>query len=189
MKFIRVLVAISYLLVVLVNFLANYLPINNQTTGAVSESYPDLFAPAGLTFSIWGLIYLLLGFYVLYQFGVFGKVKRSLMDKVGFYFIISSLANIFWIFSWHYNQILLSVMFMITLLYSLIKITSVVFRKDKVLSNVFGVYFGWITVALVANVTAYLVSIGWKGFGISDSVWTVIMLIVAGLIAIITGLH
>ncbi|QQG52503.1 MAG: tryptophan-rich sensory protein [Candidatus Falkowbacteria bacterium] len=191
---IKAMVAVSYVAMVAVNWLANALPINNRSTGAISDAYPNLFAPAGLTFSIWGLIYLLLASYCLYQFGLFqndrGRGKAALFQKIGLYFILSSLANIAWIFSWHYDFIGISVVLMAVILFSLIKIADILNKeklllKEKFFIRVpFSVYFGWITVAAIANITVFLVSINWNGFGISDQVWTIIVLL-AGLLIVI----
>jgi len=191
----KILVAISYLAMVAVNFLANGLPINNRSTGAISDAYPNLFAPAGITFSIWGLIYLLLGGYVVYQFVSFGKnseqKNEGLLKKINILFVINALANIAWIFSWHYDQIGLSVAIMMVLLISLIKIQDLV-ELDKFtaqerlfVATPFSVYFGWITVATIANITVFLVSLGWKGFGIADYIWTSIILLVGATIGIL----
>ena len=94
---------------VAVNYLANALPLNGRRTGDVSDAYPSLFTPAGLTFAIWGVIYLLLGC-VLYQLGFFRGGERSadrdaLLNRVGLLFSISSLANTAWVFAWHYDII------------------------------------------------------------------------------------
>lgn len=193
--FIKILVAFTYVSMVLVNFLANGLPINNRSTGAISDAYPNLFAPAGVTFSIWGLIYLLLAGYVLYQFGIFEKERsqknEALLKKVNVAFMVSSLANISWIFAWHYDYILLSVAIMAVILGSLITIADTLrtreFTSKETLFIVapFSVYFGWITVATIANITVLLVSIGWNGFGIADFVWTSIILLVGALIGIV----
>ena len=180
---------------VFVNFLANSLPINNRSTGAISDAYPNLFAPAGLTFSIWGLIYLLLAGYVLYQFISFGKErgqkKEGLLKKINIFFIATSIANISWIFAWHYDFIGLSVLIMAVLLILLIKIADIL-RVEKMtsleklfISTPFSVYFGWITVAAIANITVFLVSINWNGFGIADFIWTSIILVVGSLIGIL----
>ncbi|MFA4886295.1 MAG: tryptophan-rich sensory protein, partial [Desulfotomaculaceae bacterium] len=67
----KMLVTVNFLGMIVVNMLANILPINGVTTGQVSDSYPNLFAPVGITFAIWGLIYLLLAGYTLYQLGFF----------------------------------------------------------------------------------------------------------------------
>lgn len=193
--FIKILVAFTYVSMVFVNFLANGLPINNRSTGAISDAYPNLFAPAGVTFSIWGLIYLLLAVYVLYQFGIFEKERsqtnEALLKKVNVAFMVSSLANISWIFAWHYDYILLSVAIMTVILGSLITIADTLrtreFTPKETLFIVapFSVYFGWITVATIANITVLLVSIGWNGFGIADFVWTSITLLVGALIGIV----
>lgn len=187
---INFLVGVTFLAMITVNALANILPINGVDTGQVSDSYGNLFAPSGFTFSIWGLIYLLLAGYTLYQFGLFRdkkeKMNSVLIEKVGLYFIITSLANIFWIFSWHYMLMGLTLFFMLVILIFLIKIADLL-NKEKLNSKEknfmlvpFSVYFGWITVATIANVTVFLVSIGWDGFGIIESTWTVIILL-AGL--------
>jgi hypothetical protein len=191
---IKVFVAVTYLAMVTVNFMANYLPINGVTSGQVSDSYPNLFAPAGITFSIWGLIYVLLGVYAFYQLGCLEKKKTKnwfkLTDKIGLYFIISSLANILWIFSWHYGFIGLSFLWIIIILISLIKIADIL-RKEKLSSGErsfifipFSVYFGWITVAVIANITVFLVSLGWNGFGVSENFWTILILIVSAIIGL-----
>jgi len=193
--FIKIFAAITYVVMVVVNFLANGLPINNRSTGAISNAYPNLFAPAGLTFSIWGLIYLLLAGYVLYQFISFGE-KRSqkkevLLKKINILFIATSIANISWIFSWHYDFIALSVLIMAVLLILLIKIADILrVEKMKLVEKIFiftpfSVYFGWITVAAIANITVFLVSINWNGFGIADFIWTSIILLVGSLIGIL----
>jgi hypothetical protein len=200
---IKILVAVSFVLMVLFNFLANALPINGVTTGEVSDAYPNLLVPAGITFSIWGIIYLLLGAFVLYQFGVFGSLdnkKEDLLVKVNKYFIISSVANILWIFSWHYGLIALSVVFMLTILVSLILVADL-FRKDRIrgrtlkgkdyflLEFPFSVYFGWITFATIANITVFLLSVGWDGFGMSDQLWAIIVLLFGAIISILVSLR
>ncbi len=181
---------LAFVGMVVVNALSSMLPINGTTPGAVSDSYPNLFAPSGLTFSIWGVIYLLLAAFILYQFGIFkGKSGYSIdtVKNVSVFFIISSLANIAWIFSWHYRIIPLSMVLMVIILLCLIRINSVTYKaqlskKDKFFLRLpFGIYFGWITVATIANATTLLVSIGWNGFGIAEPVWMIVAL-AAGLI-------
>ena len=176
---------------VVMNFLANGLPINNRSTGAISDAYPNLFAPAGPAFSIWGLIYLLLGGYVLYQFVKKDQKTEEFLQKINPLFIATSLANISWIFAWHYDFIGLSVCIMAVLLFLLIKISDILrVEQFTTLEKIsiwapFSVYFGWITVAAIANITVFLVSIGWNGWGIADFVWTSIVLMVGALIGIL----
>ena len=182
----KIMVAVSFVAMVTVNYLAQLLPINGVTPGQVSDSMPNLFAPAGLTFSIWGLIYLSLAAFSVYQFG-FKKqdIEPALLDKVRIVFVVSSLVNIAWIFSWHYGNILLSVFLMLTLLLSLIIIHLILdkaplSKAGRVFYRLpFSLYFGWITVATVANITAFLVRASWDRFGWPEQAWAVIILLVA----------
>jgi hypothetical protein len=192
--FLKAAVAVAFVAVIAVNFLANALPINGVTTGEASDTLGNLFAPAGVTFAIWGLIYVLLLGYTVYQFGLTQKNKgaehEKLFYKINKYYFVTSFANIAWIFAWHYGVIWLSLIFMIILLVFLIKIADVINKekydlKDTLFIRVpFSVYFGWITVATIANVTAFLVSINWNGFGIPETVWTIIVLLVGSGIGI-----
>lgn len=189
----KVWAVVAFLVMITANALANILPINNLTTGQLSDFYPNLFTPSAYTFSIWGLIYLLLFIYVIYQFFVKSSYEK-LIRKINIYFIISSLANTAWIFAWHYQQIFLSLIIMIVILYSLIKIADILrkekfdFWKNFIVSVPFSVYFGWISVATIANVVVFLVSIGWNGFGINPGIWTMIVLIVGAIIGILRSL-
>jgi hypothetical protein len=191
----KILAGLAFIAMVVVNFLANALPINNRSTGAISDAYPNLFAPAGLTFAIWGLIYLLLAGYVLYQFALFGKKadqkKEAFIQKLNILFIATSIANISWIFAWHYDFIAISVLIMAALLILLIKIADIsrdgkfTSQEKLFISAPFSVYFGWITVAAIANITVFLVSIRFDGFGIADFIWTSIILLIGALIGIL----
>ncbi|MBP7875948.1 tryptophan-rich sensory protein [Candidatus Woesebacteria bacterium] len=193
--FLKLFVAFTYVCMIAANALANILPINGNNTGEVSNAYPNLFAPASVTFSIWGIIYFLLAAYTLYQFGLFqkdwGKSNAALFQKIGLFFSISSVANILWIVSWHYRFIGVSLVLMLVILFYLIKIADVL--KTQQFSNKelffirapFGIYFGWITVATIANVTTFLVSSNWNGFGLSDQVWMLIVLVVGAVIGIV----
>jgi hypothetical protein len=189
--YLKIFAGVAYVAMVAVNFLANGLPINNRSTGDISDAYPNIFAPAGPAFSIWGLIYLLLGGYVLYQFVKKDQKKEELLQKINPLFIATSLANISWIFAWHYDYIGLSVIIMATLLFLLIKIADILrVEQFTALEKIsirapFSVYFGWITVAAIANITVFLVSIGWNRFGIADFAWTSIILLVGALIGIL----
>jgi len=189
---IKIIVVVTFILMIVVNFLANTIPINGQTTGEVTYSYPNLFAPAGITFAIWGLIYLLLAGFTLYLVGFFqgdlNTIKADLLNKIGIAFSISSICNSAWIFSWHYHKIPLSMLLMVLILVCLIFINYIV-RNEKLTEREkffirlpFSVYFGWITVATIANATTLLVSLGWNGFGISEQTWAIVIIIVGMLI-------
>lgn len=178
--FIKTFTLVGYVAMVAVNYLAVTLPIGGRDTGAISDSYPNLFAPAGYTFSIWGLIYTLLALYTVYQFT---RKNDDLTSRVNRLFIPNALLNAAWIFAWHYDIIWLSLVIMVGLLFTLIKIADIVnakklSAKDSFFVRLpFSVYFGWITVATIANIIVFLVSIGWGSFGLSEVFWTVCVLL------------
>ena len=180
--------------VLFTNYFANALPINNISTGQVSAKFPNMFTPSGFTFSIWGVIYILL---IVFSFNQFTDSRkewdRHHLLAVGPWFAISCFANIFWIICWHYLYIKLSLVMMAALLLSLIKIylsllplrdDVFIFRKVSFYIS-FSVYLGWICVASIANFTVVLVDAGWNGYGLSDQFWTILMISAAALLAII----
>jgi len=180
---------IGFLGTIVVNGLANALPLNNKTTGELSDQYPNLFVPAGLTFSIWGVIYILLAIFVIYGLIISVKnntQKTAFIETIGILFFISSLANIGWIFAWHYEILPLSLVLMLVILGSLITIylRLRIGKSDSTLSEKylvhlpFSVYLGWITIATIANVTAVLVDINWNTFGLGEQFWAVAVIIV-----------
>lgn len=166
------------------NYLANALPLNNKTTGELSNSFPNLFVPAGLTFSIWGVIYILLLLYVIFQFK---DSNATAVSQISLAFGISCLLNALWIVFWHYGKLPLSLLVMAGLLASLIYINIAI--RDLpfgIIKASFGIYLGWICIATIANVTAVLVTSGWNGFNISHEVWTIIMIAIGTLLVAIT---
>jgi len=186
---------IGFLGTVVVNGLANALPLNNKTTGELSDKYPNLFVPAGLTFSIWGVIYILLAIFVIYGLIISVKnntQKTAFIENIGILFFISSLANIGWIFAWHYEILPLSLVLMLVILGSLITIylRLRVGKSDSTLSErymvhlPFSIYLGWITIATIANITALLVDINWNTFGLGEQFWAVAVITVGIAIAL-----
>lgn len=178
----KILSILSFIGVIVVNALANILPINGLNTGELSDMYPNLFVPTGLTFSIWSVIYLFLLFYIVYT--AF-NTKNNVNNFVRSLFIFSSLLNITWILLWHYIQIFLSVVVMILLLITLIMIynkirksTNMDFKYKTFVMVPFSLYLGWISVATIANITTLLVSIKWNGWGVSPEIWTSIVILV-----------
>lgn len=182
----QVLNLLTFVSTVTINGLANALPINGQTTGEISDRFAVYFVPAGYVFSIWGLIYLgLLGF-VVYQLLPAQRDSQRLA-RIGYWFVLSCLANGVWILLWHYEFFALTVAVMLILLISLIAIylrldigRVQVEAAEKWLVDIpFSIYLGWITVATVANVTAVLSYWNWSGWGIDAQAWAVIMLLIA----------
>ncbi|MCK7539401.1 MAG: tryptophan-rich sensory protein [Marinilabiliales bacterium] len=147
------------------NYLANALPLNGKTTGELSDAYPNLFVPAGVTFSIWGVIYTMLVIFCVVQFTT---SQQAVISRMGWIFGISCIFNALWIVAWHYGRLPMSLILMLGLLVSLIWIN--IFIKDMpygFFKAAFGIYLGWICIATIANVTALMVNYGWGGFGIS----------------------
>lgn len=191
MKITRILNLLTLLLTITVNGLANTLPINNKLTGEISDSFNALFTPAGYVFAIWGVIYLVLTVFAVYQI-LPGQKDNKRIDRIGPWFIIANLANAAWIFAWHYLQFALSLAIMLVLLVSLLVIYTrleigikSVSPKERWLVDVpFGIYLGWISVATIANVSSVLIDLGWNGFGIFAEIWTVAMIVIAVVLGI-----
>jgi len=187
---------IAVIFTIIINSLANVLPIGGKNTGELSDNIPNLFVPAGITFSIWGVIYILITLFAIYLAkDLFRKEKSTtpFLQKISYFFILASIANIVWIFLWHYEQVILSLLAMVILFVSLLSIylrlnisKEKVSMKERLLIHTpISVYLGWITVATIANVTAVLVTIGWNGFGIIQETWTILIMIIVTIITIL----
>jgi translocator protein len=176
---------LATIIVVAVNALANILPINGQTTGEISNKLEVLFTPAGYVFGIWGFIYFLL---FIWSFMQFPASRRNLpiYQKATPLYLLSSALNISWILLWHYEFFLLTVMVMLGLLLTLIALYHTIKNERPSFWEIvpFSVYLGWISVATIANISYYLKYIDWDGFGLSDVAWTIIMLVVAAILAV-----
>ena len=175
--------------VIVVNILANALPLNGLNTGEISDRFEVYFVPAGYVFSIWGLIYLALLAFTIYQLTPHSAGAR---ERIGYLYALSAVANIAWIFLWHYLVFPLTLVAMLVLLGSLIAIylrLGIGQRRPAQSERwtvffPFSLYLGWITVATVANVTSLLDYLKWGGWGIAPEAWAVIMLIVAAVVAL-----
>lgn len=178
----KILATLSFGLTLFVNFLAATSGINGRLTGAISDRYPTLFTPAGYVFSIWSLIYLGLLCFLLYAI----TQKEALSQKVLPYFVLTNLLNGVWMLCWHFDALLLSVMIMLGLLLSLLQINEEIYKNITTtlsqrvcMAFPFALYLGWISVATIANISVYLFSISWDGFGLSPTLWTIIMTAIA----------
>lgn len=189
---------ITFVATFAINYLATGLELGGYNTGELSDLIPNLFVPAGITFSIWGVIYFFLAAFSVYQGrDLFkdNKIDMPYLEKIGYWFIISNIANAAWIFFWHFQVILppalvLSLVVMIIILISLIMIylkleigRSDISRGERVWVHApFSIYLGWITVATIANVTAVLVTAGVEPFGPIAEFLTVFVILVAVII-------
>lgn len=186
--FTEIIKTAAFAAMLFVNFLATGTTLNGLTTKQVSDSFPNLFTPAGFTFSVWGIIYLGLLVWL-----VSGFVKKTAQEdegsfnaakKIDYLFIFSCLLNMAWLLAWQYMFLPLSVIIMAGLLLLLIFINLAVAKPSFMPRNAlayrfaFGIYFGWITVATIANISALLVSLGFGGSGISAEYWTAATLVI-----------
>lgn len=176
--------------VLVVNYLSNALPINGMRTNVISDKNYNEFAPAGLTFSIWVVIYALLIAVMIWQFVYKSEAKEDAISKISGLFILNGLLNITWLFLWHYEMLAVSVVVMLGLLYTLVHINTIISDKllpqtpsKTLLKAAFGVYWGWICIATIANITTWLVSIKWDALGYSSTFWASTVIGIGALIA------
>ncbi len=188
----QIAVILSIVLTIVVNTLANALPLNGLNTGQISDRFEVYFTPAGYVFSIWGIIYLGLIVFAIFQ-ALPSQRKNPRLRSTGWWIVLGGLANSVWIFLWHYEQFPLTIIAMLLLLVTFI-ITYLrlgvnrvkVSRAEKLAVHLpFSIYLGWITVATVANLTSLLDYLNWDGFGISPVTWMWIILAAVLVIAVI----
>ena len=193
-----ILTWVLFLGVIAVNALANILPINGYNTGQVSAFYPNAFVPAGFTFSIWGVIYLLLLSYTIgfTYFSIKGQQHPKafiFIERINIYFLMTCVLNMAWILAWHYLQIELSVVIMLLFLSTLIQLflksntmdNGLTSTQKFILQTPFIVYLGWISVATIANITALLVAYKWTAYNIAPVYWSAAMILIAILLAVL----
>lgn len=186
---------IALIITIAVNYLSNTGALNGNTMKTVSDQYFNYFTPAGYAFSIWGLIYVgLIGFVFYTGRCAFKKDDNDpILLKIGWWFALSCFANALWVVCWLYDYTALSVFMMLVIFTSLgrivvntrMELDNHPFKSYLFIFWPFAIYFGWISVALIANIAAFLTKVGWNGWGISNVAWTIIMICTAGLLNII----
>lgn len=190
---------VALLITITINYLSVAGIFGGQTVKEISDKYHNYFTPAGYAFSIWGFIYLgLVGFVVytgrgLFIANVYEASKDDEVTNMGWWFVVSCLANSFWIVAWTHDLMGISVILIFLLLFSLLKIITHTrmeldyhpFKKYLFIFWPFAIYAGWITVALIANIAVWLTKIGWNGWGMSPISWTIIMIVIACLINVL----
>ncbi len=185
---------IALVVTVAINYLSNTGLINGNTMKTISDRYANYFTPAGYAFSIWGVIYLGLFGFIFYGWRSLTDKNNETITKIGWWFVASCVANSLWVVAWLYDEIGISVIIMIMIFLSLFKIIQnadisgqrIVDIKNRLLVQwPFAIYFGWISVALIADIAAFLTKLNWNGWGISGITWTIIMLCTAGLVNVL----
>lgn len=160
-----------------------------ETVGEISQKYDTLITPAGYAFSIWGLIYLMLLAFLIFQWRTYfkGYYEKSI-DPTGVWLGITNILNALWIYIWTTEQLGLSVLIMLGLLISIIVL---MFRLKleiwdapmNIIALVWWpicIYLGWIIIAMVANTSAWLVSL--NALPNLQVEWTIAILVVATII-------
>jgi len=182
---VRILNIIGFFIMIGFNIAANAIPLNGVTVGEISDRYPTLFTPAGITFAIWGVIYFTIFLFIIYQ-STKGAGKEVV--RIGILFFVTTLLNSAWIVAWNYEMIPLSLIIMIILFFTLMAVY-IKINKDRYGSSLFfvripfSIYFAWICVALTANTAIFLKYIKWDMFGISEDIWLIFILAVVLLIS------
>ncbi len=187
----QISVVLTILATLVVNALANILPPNGQNTGAISDRFHVYFVPAGYVFSIWGIIYIGLVAFAIFQ-ALPAQRENPRLRSTGWWVSLGGFANIAWIFLWHYEHFVLTVIAMLVLLATLIVTYlrleighSKVSVAESWMARVpFSIYLGWITVATVANITEVLDYVMWSGFGLAPEIWMGIVLVAVLVIAV-----
>jgi len=189
-------VVVTILITLIVNGLANALPLNGLNTGQISDRFHVYFVPAGYVFSIWGLIYIGLIAFAIFQ-ATPSQRENPRLKAAGWWISLSGLVNSAWIFLWHYLHFSLTVLAMVILLLTLIITYNRLEIGYKQISRAelwcaqipFSIYLGWISVATVANITDLLDFLQWDGFGLSDETWMVILLVVVFIIVALVNFY
>ncbi len=192
----QVMIIVALAVTIFVNYLSNALPLNGRTAGEISDMFPVRFTPAGYVFSIWGVIYLGLIAYAIYQ-ALPSQRANPRLRAITWPFILSCIANSTWIFAWHYGFYVVALLVITTLLVSLFIIYNRLYPSFPSVSRAerwtvhipFRIYFGWLTVATIANSTITLYTLGWQGAPLSAATWAAILVLVATAIGLLIALY
>ncbi|MDO5441916.1 MAG: TspO/MBR family protein [Bacillota bacterium] len=149
LKLLRMMNVFACIAMIAVNVLAERLPINDVTSGQVSDSYDSLFTPAGITFAIWFVIYIGLAYFAVWQ-AIGGRADYA-VEKIGINFAVSCALNMAWLILWHYDMIYLATAVIFALWLFLIDIKKSTSGENWAVRSVFSMYYAWITVATVAS--------------------------------------
>lgn len=196
-KVLAVLNVICFLLHVSIAYMTQLKLVNRKDIGEISDAHSSLFTPAGFTFAIWGIIYTCLGVFCVYHIVMAYKRNKNTeankdLGSIGYTFILVNLASVAWIIAWVSEQLLLSVFLIVVQLAALILIhhrlrihNPLRNPASKIATELpLSIYLGWISIATIANISAYLVSSGWNRMNLSDSQWAIIMVCLATILGL-----
>ncbi len=176
---------------IVLNALANIIPFNNVTTGAVSDAFPNLFTPPGYVFAIWGAIYTLIFVFMLFQVRP-NQREESYLQEIGSLYLLGAIVNVGWLILFHYSYgnpslFLLTpipiLLFLVILLWTYIRlgigIKEVSIGQKLGVHLSISVYAGWISLASIANIASAL-NILVPGIPLEiQAIWTALIIVVA----------
>lgn len=183
---IKMTVILFLIAVIIVNYLATAIPFNNQTQSDISDKHPNYFTPTGFTFSIWGIIYLMLGIFVIriaLQDALF--FEQSYVSTMIVFYLISCVLNMLWLLAWHYLRMEYSTIIMVALLITLIITYLAIPQQEFLLKATFSLYTAWISIATIANITILLTTWNIPLFKEHEIMWFIIMITVGLLLSAI----
>lgn len=200
MQKVRILAIVNAILLVIhiaVSYLTQTSLLTKKDVSQVSDKFPTYFTPAGITFAIWGVIYLaLLSFVIYHLMKAFRSTETDTANQelklIGWSFAINNLATIGWLFAWTSEQLGLSMILILIQLVCLIYIHTRlrIHNAHKSMANKaftqfpLSIYFAWISIASIANISIYLTSVGWTGWGVSAVNWSITMIAIAVMLAV-----
>ncbi|AGC76043.1 hypothetical protein LX97_00717 [Nonlabens dokdonensis] len=164
---------VSVIILIAWNGYANTGNYNGKSVGELSAEYDNLFTPASYAFSIWGIIFLMLTVFGIYGVYVaFSKKHQEAKKDYRSDFLLTTspwflAANIFcglWVALWLDENIAASVVMMFGILFCLLicvrqldmEIWDAPFPIIAFVWWPLCLYSGWISVATIANVAAWL---------------------------------
>lgn len=188
-----ILNTIMFILMLLVNLIADFISLNGVKATQILSINPALFSPANYTFFIWSFIFIALGVFTIYQFKAYnGKNKKlgAVIMNISIFFLVSAIGNIGWVFALRWNNIPLTIVHLIFIIvaliiaYTRINNSDLPKRDELFFKTPFSIYFGWVTSMFLVDMSVWLQNIGWTGCSISEQTWTIL----ATLLLFIIGL-
>jgi hypothetical protein len=188
----QILVLLATVGVIIVNYLAATGSINQTTVAAISDKYPTLITPAGYAFSIWGLIYLGMILFSLYQM-LPSQTTNPHFLRTRTIYIASSVANCAWIYFWIHERIWLATVVIFILLAALAFINLHLRGAGSIMETwlarvPLSIYFGWVTVAAIINAAVALVFSGIDASPGAANVWACVLIVAATVLGVLVRL-
>ena len=189
----KIFIPLGVLAALVVNVIADVLPLNGHTTVEIFHQFKIYFSPADYVYLLRVLVYILFIGFAVFQFLPKSRGDEEKLDKIFPHFMIICAAKIAWLFLWHYEQFVFTLIVMLVILREVMQINIVLYLKkqssDKVVRMLmyapFSVYLGWITIATIANATGLLWLIGWGGMTVYEGGWATLMIVLASLLGVL----